>query len=179
MKEPDLEENELSALFENNTLIIKKNSLIPNLKQITAVSPSNEKTQIKLEDIGNGEQIAKILEPESGIWKLSDDNSSISIIIGNYNSYEYLDVRANDENVRPIAEHTLGSINWINTKNNFQVPKIKHLEKEKLTGNNNINLMKNKQYYVKSLDQISIMPWYLALILSILLIFISWYRESK
>tara|TARA_B100000686_G_scaffold305938_1_gene344920 strand:+ start:37113 stop:39035 length:1923 start_codon:yes stop_codon:yes gene_type:complete len=179
MKEPDLEENELSAKFENNTLIIKKNSLVPNLKPVTVISPSNESTQIELEDIGNGQQIAKILEPESGIWKLSYDNSSISIIIGNYNSYEYLDVRASDENVKPIAEYTLGSINWINTINNFQIPKIKHLEKEKLKGNNNINLMKNKQYYVKSLDQISLMPWYLALILSILLLFISWYRESR
>jgi len=179
MKEPDLEENELSAKFENNTLIIKRNSLIPDLKPVTTISPNNEINKIELVDIGNGQQIASILEPEPGIWKLNSGNSSISIIIGNYNSFEYLDVRANDYNIKPISEHTLGSINWINANNNYQVPKINFLDKEKIKRNNNINLIKNKQFYVKSLDQISIMPWYLALILSILLLFIGWYRESR
>ena len=179
MKEPDLEENELSAKFENNTLIIKRNSLVPDLKPVTTISPNNEINKIELVDIGNGQQIASILEPEPGIWKLSSGNSSISIIIGNYNSFEYLDVRANDYDIKPISEHTLGSINWINANNNYQVPKINFLDKEKIKKNNNINLIKNKQFYVKSLDQISIMPWYLALILSILLLFIGWYRESR
>ena len=149
------------------------------MKPVTTISPNNETSQIELEDIGNGKQIAKILKPEPGIWKLSSGNSSISMIIGNYNSYEYLDVRASDYNIRPIAEYTSGSTSWVNTKNSYQVPKIKHLEKEKIKGNNNIYLIKNKQFYVKSLDQITIMPWYLALILSILLLFFSWYRESR
>ena len=42
MKEPDLEENELSAKFENNTLIIRKNSLIPDLNSVKIIYPSNE-----------------------------------------------------------------------------------------------------------------------------------------
>ena len=179
MKEPDLEENDISAKFEENTLIIKKNSLIPDLNTVKAVSPSDEIKMIDLEDIGNGQQIAKIIEPESGIWKLSSGNSNISIIIGNYNSVEFNDVRTTDNNIKPIAEASMGLVKWINSDKNMSL-KINHLEKNKLkTNNKNINLYKNEQFYIQSLDQIPLTPWYLGLILSILLLFYSWYRESR
>ena len=179
MKEPDLEENDISAKFEENTLIIKKNSLIPDLNTVKAVSPSNEIKMIDLEDIGNGQQIAKIIEPEPGIWKLSSGNSNISIIIGNYNSVEFNDVRTTDNNIKPIAEASMGLVKWINSDKNMSL-KINHLEKNKLkTNNKNINLYKNEQFYIQSLDQIPLTPWYLGLILSILLLFYSWYRESR
>ena len=179
MKEPDLEENELSAKFENNTLIIRKNSLIPDLNSVKIISPSNETDIIDLEDIGNGQQIAKIPEPEPGIWKLSSGNSNISVIIGNYNSAEFNDVRATDKSIALLAESTLGSIKWINTERNTSL-KINHIEKNKITNNNkNIKLYKNEQFFVQSMDQIPLAPWYLALILSIVLLFLSWYRESR
>ena len=179
MKEPDLEENELSAKFENNTLIIRKNSLIPDLNSVKIISPSNETDIIDLEDIGNGQQIAKIPEPEPGIWKLSSGNSNISVIIGNYNSAEFNDVRATDKSIELLAESTLGSIKWINTERNTSL-KINHIEKNKITNNNkNIKLYKNEQFFVQSMDQIPLAPWYLALILSIVLLFLSWYRESR
>ena len=179
MKEPDLEENELSAKFENNTLIIRKNSLIPDLNSVKIISPSNETDLIDLEDIGSGQQIAKIPEPEPGIWKLSSGNSNISVIIGNYNSAEFNDVRATDKSIALLAESTLGSIKWINTERNTSL-KINHIEKNKITNNNkNIKLYKNEQFFVQSMDQIPLAPWYLALILSIVLLFLSWYRESR
>ena len=179
MKEPDLEENELSAKFENNTLIIRKNSLIPDLNSVKIISPSNETDIIDLEDIGSGQQIAKIPEPEPGIWKLSSGNSNISVIIGNYNSAEFNDVRATDKSIELLAESTLGSIKWINTERNTSL-KINHIEKNKITNNNkNIKLYKNEQFFVQSMDQIPLAPWYLALILSIVLLFLSWYRESR
>ena len=179
MKEPDLEENELSAKFENNTLIIRKNSLIPDLNSVKIISPSNETDLIDLEDIGSGQQIAKIPEPEPGIWKLSSGNSNISVIIGNYNSAEFNDVRATDKSIELLAESTLGSIKWINTERNTSL-KINHIEKNKITNNNkNIKLYKNEQFFVQSMDQIPLAPWYLALILSIVLLFLSWYRESR
>ena len=179
MKEPDLEENELSAKFENNTLIIRKNSLIPDLNSVKIISPSNVTDIIELEDIGSGQQIAKIPEPEPGIWKLSSGNSNISVIIGNYNSAEFNDVRATDKSIALLAESTLGSIKWINTERNTSL-KINHIEKNKITNNNkNIKLYKNEQFFVQSMDQIPLAPWYLALILSIVLLFLSWYRESR
>ena len=179
MKEPDLEENELSAKFENNTLIIRKNSLIPDLNSVKIISPSNETEIIDLEDIGSGQQVAKIPEPEPGIWKLSSGNSNISVIIGNYNSAEFNDVRATDKSIELLAESTLGSIKWINTERNTSL-KINHIEKNKITNNNkNIKLYKNEQFFVQSMDQIPLAPWYLALLLSILLLFLSWYRESR
>ncbi len=179
MKEPDLEENELSAKFENNTLIIRKNSLIPDLNSVKIISPSNETDIIDLEDIGSGQQIAKIPEPEPGIWKLSSGNSNISVIIGNYNSAEFNDVRATDKSIELLAESTLGSIKWINTERNTSL-KINHIEKNKITNNNkNIKLYKNEQFFVQSMDQIPLAPWYLALLLSIVLLFLSWYRESR
>ena len=88
-----------------------------------------------------------------------------------------MDVRTTDNIVKPIVEFTSGSINWINNEN---LPKIRHLPKSKLAENNNyIKLVKNEKYFVKSLQQSTLTPWYLVLILSLILLFLSWYRETK
>ena len=177
MKEPDLEENELSARIDNDTILITRNSLILDNKPIISTSPDNTKKEIILEDIGKGKQIGKILSPQEGIWKFSSGNSKISLIVGNSNSSEYLDVRTTENIVKPIVEFTSGSINWVNNKN---LPKIIHLPKNKLTENSNyIKLVKNEKYFVKSLQQSTLTPWYLVLMLSLILLFLSWYRETK
>ena len=46
MKEPELEENELSARMDNNTILINKNSLILDNKTIISISPYNTKVRI-------------------------------------------------------------------------------------------------------------------------------------
>ena len=97
--------------------------------------------------------------------------------MGNSNSSEYLDVRTTDNIVKPIVEFTSGSINWVNNEN---LPKIRYLQKNKLAENSNyIKLVKNEKYFVKSLQQSTLTPWYLVLMLSLILLFLSWYRETK
>ena len=107
MKEPELEENELSARMDDNTILITKNSLIIDNKPIISISPDNTKKEIILEDIGKGKQIGKILSPQEGIWKFSSGNSKISLIVGNSNSSEYLDVRTTDNIVEPMVKFCL------------------------------------------------------------------------
>ena len=178
MKEPELEENELSAKVEKDTILITRNSLALNSKPVSLISPSNNKMEIYLDELGNGKQIGKVLSPEQGIWKLSSGISSISIIVGNSNSSEYLDVRTTDLIIKPIVDKNMGSITWLNSQNNF--PNINHLPRSQMkTESKNIQLIKNKKYFIKNLKQTSITPWYILLILSIVLIFLSWYRESR
>jgi len=178
MKEPELEENELSAKVEKDTILITRNSLALNSKPVSLISPSNNKMEIYLDELGNGKQIGKVLSPEQGIWKLSSGKSSISIIVGNSNSSEYLDVRTTDLIIKPIVDKNMGSITWLNSQNNF--PNINHLPRSQMkTESKNIQLIKNKKYFIKNLKQTSITPWYILLILSIVLIFLSWYRESR
>jgi len=178
MKEPELEENELSAKIDNDTILVTKNSLNLDKKPIISTSPDNIKEEIVLEDIGRGKQIGKILSPKEGTWKFSSGNSQISLIVGNSNSSEYLDVRATDNIVKPLVSYTSGSINWVNNEKN--IPKIKQIQKNKLTDNSkNIQLIKNEKYYVKNIQQSSLTPWYFVLIFSLILLFLSWYRETK
>ena len=178
MKEPELEENELSAKIDNDTILITKNSLNLDKKPIISTSPDNIKEEIVLEDIGRGKQIGKILSPKEGTWKFSSGNSQISLIVGNSNSSEYLDVRATDNIVKPLVSYTSGSINWVNNEKN--IPQIKQIQKNKLTDNSkNIQLIKNEKYYVQNIQQSSLTPWYFVLIFSLILLFLSWYRETK
>jgi hypothetical protein len=178
MKEPDLEENELSVRIDDDTIIITKNSLTIDKKPVISSSPSNITEEIILEDIGKGKQIGKIISPEEGIWKFSSGNSKVSLIVGNSNSTEYLDVRSTDNLIKPLVNYSLGSVHWLNDKS--IIPTIKHMSKNKLSINNNIlQLVKNEKYFIKSLKQSSLTPWYIILILSLLLLFSAWYRESR
>ena len=119
MKEPELEENELSAKVEKDTILITRNSLALNSKPVSLISPSNNKMEIYLDELGNGKQIGKVFSPEQGIWKLSSGKSSISIIVGNSNSSEYLDVRTTDLIIKPVVDKNMGSITWLNSQNNI------------------------------------------------------------
>tara|TARA_B100000579_G_scaffold429196_1_gene440566 strand:- start:1331 stop:1867 length:537 start_codon:yes stop_codon:yes gene_type:complete len=178
MKEPELEENELSARIDNDTILITKNSLTLDKKAIISTSPDNVRKEIFLEDIGKGKQIGKILSPQEGTWKFSSGNSKISLIVGNSNSSEYIDVRTTDNLVKPIVNLTSGSINWMN--NGKEIPNIKYLPINKISKNsNNLKLIQNEKYFIKNLQQSSLLPWYLVLILSLILLFLSWYRETK
>ena len=177
MKEPELEENELSARIDNDTILITKNSLDIDKKPIISISPDNVKKEILLEDIGKGKQIGKILSPQEGTWQFSSGNSRISLIVGNSNSLEYLDVRTTENIVKPIVKFTSGSINWVNNENS--IPSIKYLAKNKFSDNNDLKLVKNDKYFIKSLQQSSLAPWYFVLVLSLILLFLSWYRETK
>ena len=47
------------------------------------------------------------------------------------------------------------------------------------TRNTTLQLIKNEQYFIKGIEQISLVNWFIVLFFSISSLFFAWYRESK
>ena len=179
MKEPELEENNLLATVNHNTIFITRTSLTNDNKPVEIISPSGLFSDIDLEDLGNGKQTGKINASEQGIWKLSYKNDMIDVLVGYENSIEFNDVRATDKLVKDLSKKTQGKVFWIKNDLENSLPKIKFTEKNRIHDNNTMQLIKNEQFFVKGIEQVSLAHWTILLILTILSIFITWYRESK
>ena len=179
MKEPELEENNLLATVNDNTIFITRTSLTNDNKPVEIISPSGLFSDIDLEDLGNGKQTGKINASEQGIWKLSYKNDMIDVLVGYENLIEFNDVRATDKLVKDLSKKTQGKVFWIKNDLENSLPKIKFTEKNRIHDNNTMQLIKNEQFFVKGIEQVSLAHWTILLILTILSIFITWYRESK
>ena len=70
MKEPELEENNLLATVNDNTIFITRTSLTNDNKPVEIISPSGLFSDIALEDLGNGKQTGKINASEQGIMEI-------------------------------------------------------------------------------------------------------------
>ena len=79
-----------------------------------------------------------------------------------------------------IAEETNGNIFWIEKSGNIKSPDIVF---KKRSGENKdkdtLQLIKNEQYFIKGIEQISLVNWFIVLFFSISSLFFAWYRESK
>ena len=101
-------------------------------------------------------------------------------MVGLENYEEYIDVRATDLIVQNIAEETNGNIFWIEKSGNIKSPDI--VFKKRSWENKNkdtLQLIKNEQYFIKGIEQISLVNWFIVLFFSISSLFFAWYRESK
>ena len=180
MKEPELEENNLNAAVKDNRIFITRNSLINDNSPIEVISPSGSLSSIDLKDLGNGKQTGTIHAKEEGVWQLSYNNNLINITVGNENSLEFEDVRATDSKIKNISNLTKGKIIWLKDDLEESIPKIKFINKNKINNiSGNMLLAKNDQFFIKGIEQISLIHWSILLTLIIFSLFIAWYRESK
>lgn len=180
MKEPELEEDDLIATISNNIIHITRNSLTMNEDPVEILSPSGLISKINLEDAGRGKETGKFTAVEEGIWSLSSGKNSINIMVGLENYEEYIDVRATDLIVQNIAEETNGNIFWIEKSGDIKSPDIVFKKKSGANKDKDtLQLIKNEQYFIKGIEQISLVNWFIVLFFSISSLFFAWYRESK
>ena len=130
MKEPELEENNLLATVNDNTIFITRNSLTNDNEPVEIISPSGLFSDMNLEDLGNGKQTGKINALEQGIWKLSSKNDIINVLVGYENSIEFKDVRATDKLVKDLSKKMQGKIFWIKNDLENSLPRIRFTEKK-------------------------------------------------
>ncbi len=177
MKEPDLEEEELRASAKGDRISILRRSLGDGEGMVTVVSPSGVRREVALSPAGPGRYTATIDVDEPGIYRLTEGGLSAIAAVGDVNPREYLDLRATEDRLAPIARATGGAVVWLEDAG---APLLRKVRAGRDTaGRGWLGLRANRAYRVAGIRQAPLLPVWLVLALALGGLMLAWRAEGR
>lgn len=177
MKEPELEEERLSAYVQRGKLTIERRSLESSAPVVTVTTPAGEMRDVALEAAERGIARATIEADEPGIFRVDDGSRTTLAVSGGLHSKELADLRSTDEHLAPLVAASGGGLAWIETDG---VPEFRRVRPGRDTaGRGWMGLRENGAYMVTGFVQVSLLPGLLILGLVIAAMTAAWWREGR
>ena len=179
MKEPDLEEESLSAAINGTTLTIKRRSMSDDMPDIDVTSPSGKITKLKPETVAPGRFDAQMPATELGLYRVTQGDLTAVAAAGPLNPREFADVRATDKILKPVTDASGGGIYWVGP-NGTDMPDIRTTRPDKdAAGSDWLGLQRNNQYFVRAVKQSPLLVGPLALLLILGTLALAWRHEGR
>jgi len=177
MKEPELEEERLSASIANGKIIIERRTMADNAKPVTMTLPSGKQVGVTLTKAAPGEWRASEDARELGLYRLTDGTLNAVAAAGPLNPKEVADMRATDTILNGPARVTGGSVHWLADGG---VPDIRRVGAHaRAFGQDWIGLRANHAYRVTAVEQQTLLPPWLALLLFAGTLLLAWRIEAR
>jgi len=177
MKEPELEEERLTASIDNGTLAIERNSMKADVAPVTVTTPSGKKIQVTLSKVEPGVWKGATKVSELGLYRLTDGTLTAVTAAGPLNPKEVSDMRATDAILKAPLAATGGGTHWLTDGG---IPSIRRVSRGALaSGTNWMGLVANGAYRVTSVEQTPLLPAWLAVILLIGTLMFAWRQEGR
>jgi hypothetical protein len=176
MKEPELEEESLSAEVRDSALQITRQSLTPEEVPVAVTAPSGQERTVTPTGAGGGKFVARINVTEPGLYTLTDGKKTTITAVGAPNPLETYDVLASESRVGPLAQASGGGVYWLEDG----APSLRRTVPGRVShGATWMGVKANKQFAVTGVTQTSLTP--VALILFLILggSMLAWWREGK
>ena len=178
MKEPDLEEERLSAEAKGAEIVVGRRSLADAPATVTVTAPSGLATtvEIKPDPATPGRASARVPAEERGLHRLSDGTLTAFAVVGALNSLEFADLRANVDKLAPLARATGGGIFWLTNG----LPETRGVRSGRdAAGRGWMGLRRNEAFAVTGVRQIPLLPPLLVLAAVFLGLALAWWREGR
>ncbi len=176
MKEPELEEERLSATITDGKITIERRTMADHAAPVTLTLPSGKKSQPALNKIAPGIWRAVADANELGLYRMTDGKLTAVAAAGPLNPKEVADMRATDTILDAPAQATGGSVHWLADG----LPGIRRVTPDgRAFGGNWIGLRANGAYRVTSVQQQSLLPAWLALVLLVGALLLVWRMEGR
>lgn len=176
MKEPELEEERLSASVDNGLITIERHTMAASAKPVTLTYPSGRQLAVTLTTAEPGVWRGTAKADRLGLYRLSDGTLTTVTATGPLNPKEVADMRATDTILKPIAVASGGSVHWLADG----LPQIRRVMPGRITaGDDWIGLRRNGAYRVTSVEQQPLLPPWLALFLVLGALLVAWRVEGK
>jgi hypothetical protein len=177
MKEPELEEERLSASIANGQISVERQTMAAQPAPVSLTVPSGKSSTLTLSKVEPGLWRATAKADELGLYRLTDGTLNVVTATGPLNPKEVADVRATDQILKPVARATGGSVNWLAKGG---IPTIRRTAPNRLTaGDGWIGLRANGAYRVTAVEQQALLPAWLALILVLGTVLFAWRVEGR
>lgn len=177
MKEPELEDERLSAAIANGVITVDRQTLAKTAKPVMLTSPSGRKMPLQLKESEPGLWRAGAKANELGLYRVTDGTLSAVAASGPLNPKEVADMRATGAILAPIARASGGSVHWLIDRG---TPEIRRVNPGRaMYGSGWIGLRTNGAYRVTEIEQEPLLPVWLSLLLVLGSILLAWRLESR
>ncbi|WP_336279463.1 glutamine amidotransferase [Bartonella sp. CB175] len=184
MKEPELEEEKLTATSDHHLLTIRRQTLKDYPESAEITFPSGKKENITLTKEKEGVFTATVDTNEIGIFTIKNGDLTVLASVGVINNLELYDIISTDEKLTSISKHTGGHITRLHNekKERINIPPIKLLQSK--AGQTppparSIVLKEATETRLITASYFSIFSDFFALLTCLFLLSSVWYRESR
>jgi hypothetical protein len=192
MKEPDLEEERLTASAKALKLTIERRSMEDKVPPVTVLAPGGAKSDITLDAAGNGLWRSTIDVREPGLYKLQTGGpyGTLTAVAhaGLEDAREMSEVTATDAKLKAVVEATGGGIFWTRSAGLLassdptavDVPRVTMLTSAKvLAGSGWLGLKDREAYVTRGVKLTPMFTGLIALSALLFLIALAWWREGR
>jgi len=176
MKEPELEEEALTATAEGQTMRIIRRTLGETVPPVTVTTPDGSTVTIPLTQSAPGVFEGMFEGPEIGLYRLENADQVTVIGLGPAAPKEFVETIASDDTMAPILAAMRGGVARIEDG----LPRIREVRSGRpAAGRGWIGLTPRNAYETRDVRQTPILPGWLVLLLSAALIVAAWLREGR
>lgn len=177
MKEPELEEERLSATISGGQIRIDRQTMAGKVSPITLTYPSGRQVKLMASQIEPGHWSAMAAALELGLYRVTDGTLNAVAANGPLNPKEVSDMRATDAILKPVANASGGDVHWLADGG---LPRIRRVLPDRpASGDDWIGLRANKAYRVTSVEQEALLTPWLGLFLMLGALLLAWRLEGR
>lgn len=179
MKEPDLEEERLSASTKNGVMTVNRRTMADETPSAEVTLPSGKTEELKLTETAPGLFEASLRAEELGLYRIRQGELSAVAAAGPLNPREFADVRATDAKLKGLVTETGGGLWWLGDGAE-DMPSLRMVRAgHDAAGSDWFGLRRNEQYLVNAVHQVPLMTGLVALALILGSIALAWHREGR
>lgn len=179
MKEPELEEERLTATIADGQLTVERRTLSESggtTAKVTA--PDGTTTGLRLRRSGPGRETGRMAARAPGIWRVEQGGEAAFAVAELADPLEWSDLRATGSLLAPTVRATGGSIRFVA---DGRIPALRMVDRGGDTAGTAeaIGLLRNHAHVVTGVTAVPLLPSWAALCLLLGLAALAWWREGR
>lgn len=183
MKEPDLEEEALSARAGRREITIERRTVKGQVGEAAITTPSGREMKVTLDQQGPGRFAKTLSADEPGVHRVAMDGLSAIAIAGDINAPEFQRVVATDEPLRPILAKSGGGAFFLGGTAGApatNTPSISMMRSgHRYSGSSWLGLKARDAFEVTAVSYTPLIAGFAALAIGLGLLSLTWYREGR
>ncbi|TPM08802.1 hypothetical protein FJ960_06000 [Mesorhizobium sp. B2-3-11] len=182
MKEPELEEERLTAEGRGMVLEIRRQTMADDPGPAQIITPSGKTLAVKLDKSEPGVFLGSVQTSEIGLFQVANGDLTALAHVGPVNAPEFADVVSTKERLKAPAEATGGSVRRLapSTASDVTLPSIVPVRSAgEASGSDWIGLRTTDDSVLKAVSRVPLFGGFLGLGLLLLAMGSMWYREGR
>lgn len=176
MKEPELEEEALTAKAEGQTLTITRRTIGEGAHEVTVTTPDGTETVLPMTEVAPGRFEAVFQAPDIGLYRLKDGDQERVTALGPAAPKEFEETIASEDKLTPAVEPTNGGF----TRLEDGQPSVREVrEGRPAAGRGWIGITPRDAYQTLDVRIAPLLPAWAFLLIAALLSLAAWLREGR
>ncbi|MEO1475599.1 MAG: hypothetical protein AAFS13_04390, partial [Pseudomonadota bacterium] len=178
MKEPELEERQLSLVTNGDTARATLRTLSDSAPSLTLETPEGDSLNADWVEDGPGQYVSEVPIDGLGLYRAYAGELEAVALNGPANPREYIDLRSVTNVLEPLAQATGGGVFRLNEAGT-NLPDIRRVSRRtQASGTNWLGLRERDAYAVRDSRSTPLLPGILGALLIIGLMLFAWRREG-